>query len=161
MNIPAIDTQEFRRRVAGLIDPNRKPTGAAESASIKDEAKRLCLTLCELFGRELERTTLWDRIGTALSVAAAKCDDGDTDRFAALCLEHVKADQAAAARNEKFAAWVVTMAVRDDAYRQAFVRHCGAKTAIVLVHARAAWTDPAAVAEREKRRDDRREGGAA
>lgn len=139
MPIPVIDTTEFRRRVAGLIDPDRGPTGAAETASIKEEAKQLCLTLCELFGESLDRMTLWDRIGTALAAAAAKCDDGDTDRFAALCLEHVKADHAAAARHDAFAAWVVTLAGRDDAHRQAFVRHCGAKTAIVLVHARAAW----------------------
>jgi len=133
-----IDTTEFRRRVAGLIDPNRK-TGAAEEASVKEEAKQLCLALCELFGESLDRMTLWDRIGTALSTASAKCDDGDTDRFASLCLEHIKADSAAAARHEGFANWVVAMAGRDDSYRQAFVRHCGIKTPIVLVHARHAW----------------------
>lgn len=158
MTIPVIDTQEFRRRAAGLVDPNRRPTGAAESKSIAEEAKLLCLTLCDLFGESLERTSLWDRIGTALATAAAKCDDGDTDRFAALCLEHVKADQAAAARHEAFARWVVTMAARDDAFRQAFVRHCGSKAAIVLVHARAAWTDPAAVAERDAKRSAKKGG---
>lgn len=138
MSIPVIDTAEFRRRVAGLIDPTRK-TGAAETASVKEEATQLCLAMCELFGDSLDRMSLWDRIGSALSTAAAKCDDGDTDRFAALCLEHVKADDSAAARNEIFSSWVVTMAARDDAYRQLFVRHCGTKTAIVVVHARAAW----------------------
>lgn len=140
MPIPVIDTTEFRRRVAGFIDPNRK-TGAAEEASVKEEAKQLCLALCELFGESLERMTLWDRISTALLTAAAKCDDGDTDRFASLCLEHVKADHAAAARHEGFAAWVTTLAARDDAYRQAFVRHCGQKAAIVLVHSRYAWEE--------------------
>lgn len=95
--------------------------------------------MCELFGDNLDRMTLWDRIGSALGSAAAKCDDGDTDRFASLCLEHIKADSSAAARHEGFANWVVTMAARDDAYRQLFVRHCGNKTAIVLVHARHAW----------------------
>lgn len=138
-SIPAIDQAEFRRRVAGLIDPNRKPTGAAETASIKEESVQLCLTLCELFGESLDRKTLWDRIGSALSTAACKCDDGDSDRFASLCLDHVKADNAEAARHEQFGAWVVTMAARDEAYRQALVRYCGTKTAIVLVHARAAW----------------------
>lgn len=138
MTIPAIDPAEFRRRAAGLADPTRR-TGAAEAASVKEEARQLCLALCELFGDTLDRVTLWDRIGSALLTAAAKCDDGDTDRFAALCLDHVKADPAAAARHDGFASWVVTMAARDDAYRQLFVRHCGSKAAIVLVHARAAW----------------------
>lgn len=138
--LPVIDTTEFRRRVAGLADPARR-TGAAEEASVKEEAKQLCLALCELFGESLDRLSLWDRIGSALAAAAAKCDDGDTDRFAALCLDHVKADHAAAARHAGFAAWVVTLAGRDDAYRQLFVRHCGAKAAIVLVHARHAWEE--------------------
>lgn len=140
MTIPAIDTTEFRRRVAGLIDPNRK-TGTLETKSIAEEAKQFCLAMCELFGASLDRMTLWDRLGSALTTAAAKCDGGDTDRFAALCLEHIKADPAAAARHEQFASWVVTLAERDDAYRQAFVRHCGSKAAIVLVHARRAWED--------------------
>lgn len=146
-SIQAIDPAEFRRRVAGLTDPTRRPTGAAEAASVKDEARQLCLTLCELFGDALDRVTLWDRIGTALTTAAAKCDDGDTDRFAALCLDHVRGDPAAAARHEGFANWVVAMAARDDAYRQAFVRHCGAKAAIVLVHARHAWEQKKAAAK--------------
>lgn len=139
MSIPVIDTDEFRRRVAGLIDPNRRPTGAAETASIKEEATQLCLALCELYGDGLERMAMWDKISSALSAAAAKCDDGDTDRFAALCLETVQADHTRAACNESFAHWVLTMSTRDEAHRQAFVRHCGAKTAIVVVHARAAW----------------------
>lgn len=139
MTIPVIDPAEFRRRVANLIDPNRKPTGAAETASVKEEAKQLCLALCELYGDDLDRIKLWDRIGTALTTAASKCDGGDTDLFASLCLDHVKADGAKAARHEGFANWVVTMASRDAAYRQLFVQHCGQKTPIVLVHARAAW----------------------
>lgn len=139
MSIPVIDTTEFRRRAAGLIDPSRRPTGAAENLSIKGEATQLCLAMCELFGESLERLTLWDKIGSAIAAASAKCDDGDTDRFAALCLDSIKADPAAAARHEGFANWVVAMSARDEAYRQLFVRHCGSKTAIVLVHARAAW----------------------
>lgn len=139
MSIPVIDTTEFRRRVAGLIDPNRKPTGAAEELSVKEEAKQLCLAMCELFGDSLDRVTLWDKIGAAIVAAASKCDDGDTDRFASLCLDTIKADHSAAARHDGFAAWVVTMAERDAAYRQLFVRHCGKKTPIVLIHARNAW----------------------
>lgn len=138
MSIPVIDTTEFRRRAAGLIDPHRK-TGAAESLSVKEEATQLCLAMCELFGDSLDRLKLWDRIGSAMSTSAAKCDDGDTDRFASLCLDHIKADNAEAARHEGFSAWVVAMASRDDAYRQHFIRHVGSKTPIVLIHGRAAW----------------------
>lgn len=134
-----MDAAEFRRRVAGLVDPNRKPTGAAESASVKDEAVLLCLAMCDLFGDTLDRKTLWDKIPAALRTAAAKCDDGDTDRFAALCLETIKADDGCAARHPGLTNWLLSMASRDGAYRQAFVQHCGGKAAIVAVHGRAAW----------------------
>jgi hypothetical protein len=140
VSIPVIDPKQFRLKVAGLIDPNRK-TGQAEEASIKEEAKSLCLILCELFGESLDRMTLWDRIATALKTSAAKCDDGDTDRFVSLCLESIKADDAAAARHQEFSWWVSTMSARDDAHRQAFIRHINTKTPIVLVHARNAWEE--------------------
>lgn len=139
MSIPVIDPPTFRLMAAGFIDPNRKVTGPVESLSVKEEAKQLSLILCELYGDTLDRMKLWDRIGSALKVAASKCDDGDTDRFAALCLEHVQAGDAEAARHQGFANWILMMETRDAAYRQAFVRHCELKTAIILVHARQAW----------------------
>jgi hypothetical protein len=97
------------------------------------------LILCELFGDGLDRTTLWDKIAAALTTASAKCDDGDTDRFVSLCLETVQADPAHAARLPEFLQWVEAMETRDEAYRQAFVRHCGAMAAVVVAHGRAAW----------------------
>jgi hypothetical protein len=130
---------EFRKKVVGLIDPNRHATGAAETQAVKETAVQLCLILCELYGDTLDRMKLWDRIATALSVAASKCDDGDTDRFISLCLEHVQADPAAAARHELFANWVSTMGVRDAAHRQMFVRVAGQQSYVILVHARSAW----------------------
>lgn len=97
--------------------------------------------MCETFGDSLARETLWDKIAAALTTSAAKCDDGDTDRFVSLCLDSVKADPAHAARLPEFLRWVQTMAARDEAYRQAFVRHCGTKAAVVCAHGRAAWED--------------------
>lgn len=141
MSIPVIDPQQFRLKVAGLIDPNRKPTGAAETESIKQLAIDLCLTMCELYGESLDRMSLWDRITTALKTAAAKCDDGDVERFAALCMDHVKADYARAAANVRFSNFVSTMETRDEAFRQAFVRHCDLKASIVAVHARNRWAE--------------------
>lgn len=141
MSIPVMNTVEFRQKVAGLIDPNRKPTGLGERASIAEEAKTLCLVMCELFGGTLKRETLWDRITSALITASAKCDDGDTDRFAALCLEHIKAEPSQTCRNERFANWVYTMSTRDDAYRQEFVRHCALKHSIVTVYAKRDWAE--------------------
>jgi hypothetical protein len=137
--IPVIDPKEFRLLVAGLIDPNRKPTGAAETESIRNLAVDLCLVMCELYSDKLDRVKLWDGITNALKVAAAKCDDGDCERFAAICLDKVQADHATAAANKRFANWITDMETRDDAFRQAFVRHCDLKASIVVVHARNQW----------------------
>lgn len=141
MSIPVIDPTEFRRRVAGLTDPTRRPTGAAETLSVKEEAKGLCLIGCELFGESLARETLWDKIAAGLVASAAKCDDGDTDRFVSLFLDSIKADPAKAARLDEFTRWVTTMDARDEAYRQNFVRQCGQKAAVFVAHGRAAWEE--------------------
>jgi len=139
VSIAMFDPKQFRLHVAGLIDPNRKPTGAAETASIKLLAVDLCLVMCELYDETLDRMKLWDGITNALKTAAAKCDDGDCERFAALCLEKIKADPSRAAANERFSQWIETMETRDDALRQSFVRHCDLKASIVVVHARNRW----------------------
>lgn len=106
---------------------------------MKELAKQLCLAMCELYSDSLDRMKLWDRIPSALVTSAAKCDDGDTDRFVSMCMDHVKADTGECARNKLLSNLVMTLDARDDAYRQAFVRHCGSKSPIVAIHARAAW----------------------
>ena len=64
---------------------------------MKQTAIRLVSVLAKLFGDDLDRKTLWGRIGSALETAHAKVSDDDLDRFADLCLEHVQADPGQAA----------------------------------------------------------------
>ena len=108
---------------------------------MREHAVQLCLVMCEVWGESLDRLTLWDRIDSGMKAAAAKCQGGDTERFAALCLDHVRADTARAACNELFVGWLMFMDGVDDAFRQRFVAYCGSMSAVVCVHARRAWQD--------------------
>jgi len=83
--------------------------------------------------------TLWDRIGSALAGACAKCADGDTDRFVSLCLEHVKADSGRASRHEILPRMLGDWSERPAAWRQGFVRYIATHSFAVLAHARLAW----------------------
>ena len=73
-------------------------------------------------------------------------DDGDLDRFASLCLEHVQADAARAAACEALDQLLQTFAVRPIEWRQGYVRYVRTHYYPVVVHSRARW-------ERVKRKE--------
>lgn len=134
------DAQQWRLKLAGLTDPDSSgDDGNPNAAEHRAAAVDLCLCLCELFGESLDRVTLWDRIASALATAAAKCHDGDTDRFASLALEHVKADPGAATRHEGFCAWMLSCGERPSSWRQGFVRYVVTHSFAALAHGRRAW----------------------
>lgn len=138
--LPVLDTAEFRRRLAGLSDPAAKGE-PADKAAVRESAIHFCSILPRLFGDDLDRTTLWPRITTAVQTAAAKVQDGDLDQFSAFVLDHIQADAGVAASSKEFAAWLFLSNGQPEEWRQAFVALLG-KTAIPLVvHARARWED--------------------
>lgn len=133
-----MDTEAFRRKIAGLEDPSR-PLGATTDKVIKDEIVRFACMLAALFGDGLDRLTLWTRIGSALATACAKVSDADTDRWATLCLEHVQAEPSRAATCEPLANLLSAWMQRPDEYRQAILNYTETRSFAVLAHARARW----------------------
>lgn len=137
---PTFDAQLFRQKLAGLTDPDYS---AGDDNSAAAEHKRaaidLCVCLCELFGESLDRTTLWDRIGSALMGACPKCADGDTDRFVSLCMEHVRADVGRASRHEILPKLLADWSERPAVWRQGFVRYVATHLFSIVPHARLAW----------------------
>jgi hypothetical protein len=123
-----------------LTDPDYS-AGDDNSASAehKDMAVKLCVVLCELFGESLDRMTLWDRIASALATAAAKTNDGDTDRFISIALDHVRADAGKASRNEVLPMMLYDMAEKPAAWRQGFVRYVASHSFAILAHGRLKW----------------------
>jgi len=133
-----ISTEEFRRKLAGLVDPDRGG-GDAEAADVKEAAHRLGCVLAHLFGEDLDRMTLWERIAGGFATACAKVDDGDLDRFVSLCLEHVKADAAKASACGALGELLQTFGVRPIEWRHRFVGYVRSHYYPVVVHSRARW----------------------
>lgn len=136
--LPALDYQAFRRKLAGLADPDRHP-GEAERSEVREAAIRLCSVLSHLFGEGLDRLTLWGRIGSAVETACAKVSDDDLDRFADLCLEHVQADVGRAAACDALTTLRQTWAVRPPEWRYALLTYCRQHRYAVIQHGRARW----------------------
>lgn len=139
MPIPVISTEEARRKLAGLVDPERPVGGEAVATDVRDTAVRFATILASLFGDSLDRLTLWERIASGFDSACAKVDDGDLDRFASLCLTHVLADAGRAAACDALGQTLGVFAARPIEWRQAFVRWCRSHRYPLVVHARARW----------------------
>lgn len=134
---PVFDADRFRRTLAGLIDPDAQD-GAECASDHKDWAIRIASTLADLFGADLDRLTLWNRIASGLSAGASKCTDGDIDRYISLCLDHVKADPAAVAANPDVQDILAHCNSQTAAWRAGLIRYIGAHLYAVVAHARAA-----------------------
>ena len=153
--LPPLSLDEFRRKLAGLADPRRR-MGAAEPEEVKDAAIRFVSILAGLFGHELDRVTLWSRIGSALQVAVEKVSDDDLDQFADLCLEHVQADFGKAAALPALTQLRETWAARPPEWRYALLGYVKIHAYAVLTHGRARWQR--LLAEAEARRESGQKG---
>lgn len=137
-----LDTERFRQKLAGLVDPNPDSStepGRAELTEIRETASRFVCVLAHLFGDDLDRKTLWARIGSALETGCAKVTDDDLDRFASHCLAHVCAASGKAAACEPLTQILQTSNVRTPEWRFAFLHHIRTHAYAVLVHGRARW----------------------
>ena len=138
--LPVLDTENFRRRLAGLEDPlARDADTPGEKAEIRNLAAELIATLADLFGDDLDRKTLWSRIGSALETADAKVSDGDLERFLSLCLEHVKADPGRAAAHSGLGSLLATFEVRSSEWRFAYVAYLHTHRYPALQFGRKRW----------------------
>lgn len=136
MSIPVISTDELRRRLAGLADPAPVDDGPGSSRAVRDAAVRLGTVLARLFGDDLDRITLWDRIASAFASACSQVDDGDLDRYVTILLEHIKAAPGRAAANEPLTQLIATFAAWPIEWRQAFVHYARTHSYSIISHMR-------------------------
>ena len=136
---PKLDCEAFRRKLAGLSSPDRR--GETDRAEIRDLAVRWVTILARLFGDDLDRKTLWDRIDSAIESACSKVADGDMDRWATLCLEHVKASPGKSAACDALTHMLTLWTEATAEQNIEFVAYCARHRYSLLVHGRAAWQD--------------------
>lgn len=155
-SLPPADFAAWRQRLAGLVDPDY----IGDDSSLHREHRRwavdLGLLLCDVFSPALDRVTLWDRIGSALRTAAAKCDDGDIDRLLSLAAEHVQADDGRVGAHPDTHRLLLQAQSATLAWRQSLVRYLASHVPAVLALTRQAWEQA-----KTERKDARvlREGG--
>lgn len=138
--LAVIDTEEARRILAGLANPQEAMTGTAVGTEIKEACYRLCSILASLYGENLDRLDMWGRIASALETSLAKVSGDDLDRLIDMCLQHVCADPAIAAASPALGALLQTIEVRPTEWRLSFLAYLRDHRFGVLVHGRDRWT---------------------
>ena len=138
--ISELSTEEYRQKLAGLIDPEQEVADDRRT-EIKQVAIDFVALLPLFFGEELERTTLWDRIGTGLQTALAKTASSDHEFFAQCVLSHILANPAKTASNGQLRDLLDKVGAWTDGDRQAWMRCFGTHLIPILVYARANWED--------------------
>lgn len=137
--IGELTTEQFRQKLAGLCDPQ-----ATVADDRREEIKELCIRfaaeLPALFGEELDRKTMWDRIGSGLQSAFAKTAGGDHEFFIQQVLTHILATPSAAASNPVVGEILDVLGGWSLEDRQAWLGYFNTHLIPLLVHARARWT---------------------
>lgn len=137
MNIAQLTPEEFRLKIAGLYDPLGQLDDMGSKA-MEDEVIKFVSILPEVFSDDLDRKTLWERIGNGLVSSLAK-SNSDIELFINNCLEYVKADSGKAAANENLHYFLSTITTRDLDWKQQFLRTIEKKHYLIVVKARDRW----------------------
>ena len=135
----ALDTEAFRQRLAGLIDPLGPRGGAAGREANKNMASRLCSILASLYNVSDDRMKLWEHVGKALSTALDRTADDDVDHFLSLCLESIQADLGQAAACDALTAVTCEVATWSAEQRHDFLGYLRSHLYSVLTFGRQRW----------------------
>lgn len=133
-----MDFHGLRQRLAGLVD-SRSEVPAELLAMQRQLAIKFVATLPQLFGSGLDRTTLWDKIGSALEVGIAQAPSGDIERFVELVLDTIQCDDAQAARSTRLISLLHEQANNPEEERVAFLAYIAKHRRPLLLFARAEW----------------------
>jgi len=140
MPLSILDTETFRRDLAGLSDPRVSDETRAPKDELRAAAVEFCVLLAELFNRDkLDAITLWTRIASGLAVACSRVDDGDLEAFSCIALEHVQADGTRVACSDRYAVWIRDYPGKSAEWRRALIQHFDRFGFVVVALARQAW----------------------
>lgn len=97
---------------------------------------QFCAALPAVFGQELDRMTMWDKIASAIQSGYAKTVDGDIDLFVQHVMESIKADPSKAVACELLTDSIDNLHKLDEQDRQDWLTYLVTHLIPVLVHAR-------------------------
>lgn len=109
-----------------------------DRSQVEAQAISLCSILAKLYGDDLDRKALWERIGNGLRACSAKAG-GDWEMFLAAILDYIKAAPGAIASCAPLKLWMDDMGARPVEHHAAFLRYVELKSNILVVKGRAAW----------------------
>lgn len=137
--IEELTPEMFRLKISGLIDKGQEIRGL-DNENIKNEAIRFTSILAKLFGSDLDRKTLWERIGSALVSSSLKHSD-NIEEFINSCLRHIKAEFYLTASNEEIKSLIDSILLKDKAWHEEFLSYIEKNQYIILIYARKRWEE--------------------
>lgn len=143
----SLTTEEFRQKLAGVISPETVGDQLADE-HLRNLAVQFAAILPRLFGDELDRKTLWERIGSGLQSSAAKTAGDDCEYFVQQVLSHIKAPLSFASGNEDLRTILHVLGEQSPSERERWMRMFQTHLIPILVHAREKW-DAAKKARKE------------
>lgn len=133
-NFVRLDADEFRRKLAFPLGSDAVSDDAADKA--KDWLVSLCAILPKFYSDALDRTNLWGRIESALSVASSRCSR--SDEIPDAMLAHIDADPVRVAASAELMEFFNDAAEQD---LQAVKHVIATRRLFVICKARAIWME--------------------
>jgi hypothetical protein len=133
----SLTSEQYRQKLAGFVDPAER-LELTDRESVRLAAIDFVSCLPQIFGDDLDRMTLWDRIGSGIQVAFAKTADADVEFFISEVCRHIQAGTEAA-RCEDLSTVLFRVAAWEAERRTAWIQYLNSHLPIILVHARANW----------------------
>jgi hypothetical protein len=128
--------EQYRLKLACLHDPSNKTETVRKS--LIEEAVDFVSELPKFYSEELDRMSMWDRIGNGLLAASQKAD-GNFELFLNAVLSYIKASPSAVAASGFLSAVIVNFEKRPQEWKTDFIRQFQEYHFLIIVKARAMW----------------------
>ena len=94
--------------------------------------------MASLYGDDLDRKSMWERIGNGIVVCSAKCA-GDWEAFVNQMLQYIKADGARVASSKGLQTVLEEIIPKTKAWKESWLRCMETRHYLIIVQARAVW----------------------
>ncbi|MDR1398628.1 MAG: hypothetical protein LBJ41_01720 [Treponema sp.] len=139
VSIQQLDADKFRQELAGLTVPGEELSETALEEA-KEQSISLCCILAKVFGNDLDRKTLWERIGNGLEVCAIKSRN-DIERFLNELFDYVRGSPGDVAANDDARNWIDYTGHLDPEIQRLIIRVCTERRFIIVLKARNRWKE--------------------